>query len=87
MSDRIIDCPAKVIVILEFAVWAAAGMDPIANRVVSHATAAQHLPVFHIISICFPFLRTWGGAGASACQIQSVLLNNVISAASFFDGT
>src|ERR1700680_2015147 len=55
ISDRIIDCPAKVIVIVADCGRAAA---PIANKIadskVRHIALANNRPVFNIVAICMP---------------------------------
>src|SRR5208282_6145765 len=53
ISDRIIDCPAKVIVIrADCGSCAEPIMHTIANRAARHAALAKNRPVFNIVAIC-----------------------------------
>src|ERR1019366_8684789 len=52
-SDRIIDCPAKVIVIaLDCGHMAAPIAHTIASGTAKHTALVNHRPVFHILGIC-----------------------------------
>jgi hypothetical protein len=76
ISDRIIDCPAKVIVIgASCGCCAVATVDRIANRTPRHAALVQNGPVFNVVAVCVANLVFIGHPDTVAILLSFYLSN------------